>query len=65
MDRALGGTLSAFEVMWNDFYRLVTTAAAKNQPPFRRTYPYYVLVEAMGGDPEKTTNGSKRRSGGV
>ena len=28
MDRALGGTLSAFEVMWNDFYSLVTTAPA-------------------------------------
>jgi len=50
MDRALGGTLSAFEVMWNDFYTLVTTAPATNQPPIPPTYPYYVLVEAMGSD---------------
>ena len=53
MDAALGGTLSAFEVMWNNFYRLVTTAPAKGQPPLSQDYPYYVLVEAMGGDPEQ------------
>jgi FAD/FMN-containing dehydrogenase len=50
MDRALGGTLSAFEVMWNSFYTLVTTAPATNQPPIPQNYPYYVLVEAMGSD---------------
>ncbi|HEX7036786.1 MAG TPA: FAD-binding oxidoreductase [Pseudomonadales bacterium] len=50
MDAALGGTLSAFEVMWNEFYRLVTTAPAQNQPPLPQDYPYYVLVEAMGAD---------------
>ncbi|MEQ8858615.1 MAG: FAD-binding oxidoreductase [Pseudomonadales bacterium] len=50
MDAALGGTLSAFEVMWNEFYTLVTTAPAKNQPPLSQAYPYYVLVEAMGTD---------------
>jgi FAD/FMN-containing dehydrogenase len=53
MDGALGGTLSAFEVMWNNFYCAVTTEPARNQPPLPQTYPYYVLVEAMGGDPEK------------
>lgn len=50
MDSALGGTLSAFEVMWNEFYTLVTTAPAQNQPPLSQEYPYYVLVEAMGAD---------------
>ncbi len=48
MDASLGGTLSAFEVMWNNFYRLVTTEPAQNQPPISQDYPYYVLVEAMG-----------------
>lgn len=52
MDAALGGTLSAFEVMWNDYYRLLTEAPATHQPPIGRDYPYYVLVEAMGGDPD-------------
>jgi FAD/FMN-containing dehydrogenase len=50
MDAALGGTLSAFEVMWNNFYALVTTPPALSQPPLSRDYPYYVLVEAMGAD---------------
>jgi FAD/FMN-containing dehydrogenase len=50
IDRALGGTLSAFEVMWNNFYRLVTEPPAVNRAPFAADYPYYVLVEAMGGD---------------
>jgi FAD/FMN-containing dehydrogenase len=50
MDAALGGTMSAFEVMWNEFYRLVTTPPAKGSPPISQEHPYYVLVEATGGD---------------
>ena len=50
MDARLGGTLSAFEVLWPDFYRLVTTPPAKQRPPLPQHYPYYVLIEALGGD---------------
>jgi FAD/FMN-containing dehydrogenase len=50
MERALGGTLSAFEVMWEDFYKLVTTPPAKGRPPIPHGHPYYLLVEALGGD---------------
>ena len=50
MDARLGGTLSAFEVLWNNFYRLVTTPPAAQRPPLAQDYPYYALVEAMGGD---------------
>ncbi len=50
MDAATSGALSAFEVMWNNFYTLVTTPPAKSQPPLSHDYPYYVLVEAMGAD---------------
>jgi FAD/FMN-containing dehydrogenase len=53
MDAALGGTLSAFEVMWNEFYRLVTTPPAKGAPPIGQEHPYYVLVESAGGDRER------------
>lgn len=48
MDRSLGGTLSAFEVMWHDYFDLVTTAPATNKPPVEKKYPYYALVESMG-----------------
>ena len=50
MDARLGGALSAFEVLWNNFYRLVTTPPAAQRPPLPQDYPYYALVEAMGGD---------------
>jgi FAD/FMN-containing dehydrogenase len=50
IESALGGTLSAFEVMWDDFYRLVTTAPAKGRPPIPYGHPYYVLVESLGAE---------------
>ena len=50
MDAATSGALSAYEVMWNNFYTLVTTEPANNKPPLAHDYPYYVLVEAMGAD---------------
>jgi FAD/FMN-containing dehydrogenase len=50
MDRSLGGQLSAFEVMWPEFYELVTTAPARGRPPVPHGAPYYVLIESMGGD---------------
>jgi FAD/FMN-containing dehydrogenase len=53
MDAALGGSLSAFEVMWNEFYRLVTTPPARGTPPLGQDHPYYVLLEAAGGDAER------------
>jgi FAD/FMN-containing dehydrogenase len=46
----LGGALSAFEVMWEDFYRLVTTPPARGRPPLAHGHSYYVLVESLGGD---------------
>jgi len=50
IDNSLSGSLSAFEVMWNNFYRLVTTAPAKNTAPLSQDYPYYILVESIGFD---------------
>ncbi|MFL6655010.1 MAG: FAD-binding oxidoreductase [Sulfurifustis sp.] len=52
MHRALGGSLSAFEVMWPEFYEVVTTAPARSRPPLARGHGYYVLVEGQGGDPD-------------
>ncbi|HIL98287.1 MAG TPA: FAD-binding oxidoreductase, partial [Pseudomonadales bacterium] len=52
VDRALGGTLSAFEVLWKDYYKLVTTPPAAGSPPLVHDYNYYILLEAMGGSLE-------------
>ncbi len=50
MDSGLSGRLSAFEVMWNNFYKMVTTPPAKQKPPLAHDYPYYVLIELLGGN---------------
>jgi FAD/FMN-containing dehydrogenase len=52
MDARLGGTLSAFEVMWNDFYTLIIGDGKKHGKPLDLTHPYYVLLESTGGDQE-------------
>ncbi|MEQ9519484.1 MAG: FAD-binding oxidoreductase [Parvibaculum sp.] len=49
MEAELGGTLSAFEVMWEDFYKLVTRPPAAGKPPLADGHPYYVLIESLGG----------------
>ena len=49
MDSALGGTLSAFEVMWNDFYRLVVGDGNKHGQPLGSDHGFYVLLESTGG----------------
>jgi FAD/FMN-containing dehydrogenase len=52
MDHGLGGSLSAFEALWHDFYRLVTSPPAKGRPPVQQDYPYYVLLESQGASRE-------------
>jgi FAD/FMN-containing dehydrogenase len=53
LERALGGGLSAFEVMWSEFYELVTTAPALGRPILPPGHAFYVLVEAMGAEIEE------------
>lgn len=48
LSAGLGGTLSAFEVMWNEFYRLTTTPPARQAPLLPQTFPYYVIADAQG-----------------
>jgi FAD/FMN-containing dehydrogenase len=49
----LGGTLSSFEVMWADFYETILGASASHNPPVAAGYPFYVLVEARGGNQQE------------
>jgi FAD/FMN-containing dehydrogenase len=49
MDSALGGTLSAFEVMWNDFYRLIVGGDSKHAQALGSEHGFYVLLESTGG----------------
>lgn len=43
----LAGTLSAYEVMWNNYFYHVTTEG-NHRAPMDRDYPFYVLLEAEG-----------------
>jgi FAD/FMN-containing dehydrogenase len=50
LESELAGSLSAFEVMWPEFYDLVTTPPAAGRPVLPAGHAYYVLVEALGAD---------------
>lgn len=50
LNTQLGGSLSAFEVLWCDYYSLVTTPPAKSRPPLPHGRPFYALVESYGAD---------------
>ena len=52
MDAALGGTLSAFEVLWQDFYKLISEDSTRHQQPLPASHPFYVLLESTGGHEE-------------
>jgi len=52
LDSGLGGQLAAFEALWGNYYDYNTTAAAGNAAPLPRGAPFYVIAEALGGDPE-------------
>ena len=47
---ACGGTLSAYEVMWRDYYSFIS---ADRAAPLPADFPYYVLVETLGSHPTR------------
>jgi FAD/FMN-containing dehydrogenase len=49
-DGALAGTLSAYEVLWQDFYDVVCSRTPSVRPPLTGAHPYYVIIEALGSD---------------
>ena len=53
LGRALGDTLSSYEVLWREFYELNTGPQSTMRPPVRHGCPYYVLCEAEGFDPAR------------
>lgn len=49
IDSELGGTLSAYEVLWQDYYRFITERLEASAP-LAEDYAYFVLVEALGAN---------------
>ncbi len=56
LDRGMAGLLSGFELMWNNFYTMATSAPSQSKPPLEQSYKYYVLCEVMGSDQVADTN---------
>ena len=46
--RRLGARLTSFEVMWRDYYALLTGPMKVGRDPFDAPHPIYALVETMG-----------------
>ena len=51
--QGLGGELTAFEVMWNAYYRHTVERMKGVAGPLPTHHPFYVLLEASGSDPER------------
>ncbi len=52
MDAGLAGTLSSFELIWQETYKAMTSPPAIAKPPLPQHYKYYVLLEGLGSHQE-------------
>jgi FAD/FMN-containing dehydrogenase len=53
--RTLSNTLTSYEIIWQDYYQLMTSSPSTFAPPISQNYAYYVLIEAFGQAPEADT----------
>jgi len=51
-DRELAGTLSGYELIWKDTYKILTSPPSLLKPPMAYDYNFYVLFESMGSNQE-------------
>ena len=51
LQHEIAGNLSAFEIMWGAYYRAVTGDNG-HRAPLSREYPFYVVFQAEGSDPD-------------
>ena len=49
--QVLAGNLSAYEIMWGDYFAAVTGDNG-HRAPMQRDYPFYVVMQAEGNDPD-------------
>ena len=50
----LAGNLSAYEIMWGDYFAAVTGDNG-HRAPMQRDYPFYVVMQAEGSEPATDT----------
>jgi FAD/FMN-containing dehydrogenase len=54
--RHLKNDLTSFELIWQDYYKLMTSPPSPYSPVLPQTFPFYVLMETRGQDAEKDRN---------
>lgn len=52
MEKALGGKLSAFETLWQNYYRIACQGNNQRQLPLSDQYSFYILIESSGANSE-------------
>ena len=50
VDRRLAGRLSAYEILWQDVYKALTSGHSPFTPPLPYDFNFYVLFESLGGN---------------
>lgn len=51
LQKELGGALSAYEIMWGDYFAAVTGEDG-HRAPMQRDHPFYVVMQAEGSEPD-------------
>lgn len=51
--RELNNQLTTYELIWQDYYTLMTSKPSNYPPPLSQNYPYYVLIETLGQSQEE------------
>jgi FAD/FMN-containing dehydrogenase len=59
----LGGDLTAFEVMWNSYYRITLERVLRVAAPLPVVHPFYVLLEVSGTDADRARGDLERLLG--
>jgi len=57
LENVFAGTVTAFEVMWPEFYKRVTMASDLGRAPFTREHPIFVLLELQSPDNPEAQEG--------
>ncbi len=63
LDSRGGGALSAFEVMWPEYYEYITREGSNHTPPLPHGRKYYVVVETLGSDADTDAEAFERMLG--
>ena len=53
LEKNLSGSLTGFELMWQNTYTTMTQNLTQLQPPLPQSYPYYIFVECLGSEAQK------------